>query len=732
MYIEEVKHKIPKKIEPQVVWYSDIKPEMFKINKLDFDIDKAFKLVDVSCGFDTEFYTLAKYTNKNDDNEDDVKIVSANAYIYLWQFSFNSYVILGRHITEFIELLSIIAKVNNLGKKRKIRIWVANLGCEFQFIRKYLDVKKLFGKKKREPMYFETNEFMFQDCLCFSGGGLEDLAKTYTSTKKLVGDLDYNIPRNSKTPLTEKEIQYAVNDVVILAEFNQYITETYLKQGFNPPMTKTGLLRFSVQQRFIDSVIELDEYNEICGINTKAIDTLIERFPEKDDYNILTQYVFRGGYVHSNILNTGVVLEHVYGIDYTSSYPAVMLQCKYPITKFQKYNGTVNDKFLSNKAWYARFEFTNLRNLTPHSIESVCKVVGYDDMSESELIKAYGITLDNGRIQLANKLVVYLTDLDYKTYLKFYTWDSMVVTEIQYSQYGSLPDYLLDPLKYYYRIKSELKNKGLDETTEYIIAKAMVNAGYGMCVEKYQTEQAGYKDGEWITTSPPDYRKRLGIDFRTLRSQGIPKVLLLPQWGIWISAHARHRLLSMVHKINYDVIYCDTDSIYMLNYEEHKTEIEEYNKSILAYNEKHFDNLLSDIGTFDPVNKKHLFYDKFKTLGAKRYIKYDSKEEPKKQINVTIAGLPKASLPKYCAKHGFDIFEYFDDEMFVSMEFSSKNAHKYNDKEHGDWIIDQYGNKEFMISESSMGIYKCVFTLQLAEYYEDMIEMVKQKKRQRI
>ena len=59
---------------------------------------------------------------------------------------------------------------------------------------------------------------------------------------KMVGDLDYNLKRHHKTPLTDKEWKYLINDVQVVVA---YIQETSENDGgyHKIPLTKTGYVR---------------------------------------------------------------------------------------------------------------------------------------------------------------------------------------------------------------------------------------------------------------------------------------------------------------------------------------------------------------------------------------------------------------------------------------------------------------------------------------------------------
>ena len=262
-----------------------------------------------------------------------------------------------------------------------------------------------------------------------------------------------------------------------------------------------------------------------------------------------------------------------------------------------------------------------------------------------------------------------------------------------------------------YEQKDKLKKSGQKDSPEYALQKSKVNSTYGMCVTKLHPSEITYESDEWDeTTSNFNYQKE------------IKKQFLLPQWGIWIVSQARHKLLSMVYKFHKDVIYCDTDSIYFVNKENLKY-FEEYNNQqkehMRQYCDKH--NLpyehFNDLGCFDLELSGA---DRFKTLGAKRYI-----YEKDGHVKVTIAGLPKKALTKYCDENNIDIFDYFTDKMIMNQDVSLKNTSKYNDNPHSD-IVDGVR----MYSESSCGIYKIPFQMNLSIAYLTLLSQIKKEELQ--
>ena len=179
-------------------------PNIYQIGKG----KNGYKCYDLCCGFDIET------TNHTE---------TKTAFMYIWQFCINGVVITGRTWEEFFDLLNFL-KLPNMFKGANIIIFVHNLGFEMSFLLPYLEnkglLKKVFAKAKYQPLEVQlTNGYIFRDSAALSGVSLAVLADNFCKTKKLVGDLDYTIERNHLTELTNKELQYCINDVVILSEY---------------------------------------------------------------------------------------------------------------------------------------------------------------------------------------------------------------------------------------------------------------------------------------------------------------------------------------------------------------------------------------------------------------------------------------------------------------------------------------------------------------------------------
>src|SRR5699024_3636631 len=115
-------------------------------------------------------------------------------------------------------------------------------------------------------------------------------------------------------------------------------------------------------------------------------------------------------------------------------------------------------------------------------------------------------------------------------------------------------------------------------------------------------------------------------------------------WGVYVTAYARKNLWSGIISVGLDYVYSDTDSLKFLNHEQHTKYIETYNENLkekmyrMCYALKINPNRLKPkdkygneqfIGLWDYEGT----YDRFKTLGAKRYLIEDGGN-----IELTLAG----------------------------------------------------------------------------------------------
>lgn len=752
-------------------------------------------IADCACCFDTETTTV------HDGNEH-------RAYIYIWQLQFDELTVIGRTEDEFIETLDIIwnrypelgdHKVGKSKQRRQLLIGIANLTFEFQFFCKWVHmdtryncnipfVSSVFADKVHSPITCGLSTtaaapdcFFCIDILRVGSLSLAATGKDYCTTQKLKGDLDYSKMRNSMTPLTDNEMGYCRNDVIVGAEYMRWYIDAYVKQCKLVPITKTGLVRAAVAHEFLKSGKNITDLNKL--------------FPQTfaEYYNEMT-YLYRGGYVGTTASAAGKVWDNVQGRDFTSSYPAVMEQELYPVEPFKKPIAAPSIKALddyadnNNVCWFAAFTFKNVRRTSQVSVESMSKTKEYhyvqDHMSE---IKAqhpewehlstaaqicrrlYNMLDDNGRVSSSDTMTVMLTEQDWKVYRWFYTWDDVQMTEFKEATRGRLPEYLLNVVEYFYARKSVLKKQGLEGTAEYTLSKQLTNSSYGLCVQKMHFDEYMFTFNKGWTaerprvTNPEDlaamseqYLEQARIGQHQYRGRhqqqyAEPAFWLSPYYGIWITAHARRRIMWAIYNLGKDYKYSDTDSVYFTNPDKHQQFFDDWNAAIAKQNKALFGNKyseLGDLGEFDPVaikwkdenGKKHESFEyRFLTWGAKRYTKIDDLGH----MEQTIAGLPKGTIWKTINKHkdelgygnlsdrelAFKTFEFFKPGMELNMEDSEKKTTRYNDAPHSDVITDEFGNTETMQELSSVALYEVPFKMTIDDYYLAVIKYVQSQER---
>lgn len=616
------------------------------------------------------------------------------AYMYVWQLYLNDCIYIGRKWAEFFELLDDMSYYYRTGKKRKLYIFIHNMAYEMAFMLPRLNdmelLEKVFAKEKHKPIEVVLkNGIVFRDTLAITNMSLAALAENYTKTKKLVGDLDYNVPRNSTTALSMKELHYCVNDVQILGEYADQLLKEYTLNKQKIPLTSTGIVR-----AYIKRVIGNERYY------TGYIPSL---YPQTvKEYNYTMRWLFRGGFTHAQTTICGDVHENVTSWDLTSAYPAVMLQKLYPLTPFVETLTPLED-MEKGKAVIFTAEFTNIRAKTLHTVESKHKCIDYEQA-----------IFENGRLYSANKLVVMLTEIDYNIYNKFYSWDKCEILYAKSAYKKPLPEYLTKSIAYFYLRKKELKPIKDDSEAlnrEYMKVKGMLNSCYGMCVSRLNTTDIVYTDdGEWVEVPGKKY------------DEIVKKQFLSPYWGIYVTAYCRERILSAFEKIGKNALYGDTDSIKVLgNYSEifnsFNSEIENVNKKICNRLQLDFE-VYKDLGTFDNEGT----YKRFKTYGAKRYIytKYDKKKR-RDITEAVIAGLPKSAIDEFVAEKGeAALYDFFENGMLF--EQCGKNAHHYADETQA--II----NGELMSEKGSCYIFPVNFKMTIDSYFLALIQERKELK----
>lgn len=605
-----------------------------------------------------------------------------SAFMYIWQFAISDNVYVGRTWEDFKDFLIFLSEYIPHGKKI---VYIHNMGFEMSFLLPRLFdwgfLNGIFAKDRHNLLKVSTNlNIEFRDSMMLTNCSLAQLAKQYTKTQKLKGDLDYSIYRNSITALTETELNYCKNDVLILSEYAEYLHNTYTKNGEKIPLTSTGIVR-----KFVKRAAKGFKASALCPVDIH-------------DYNLIMNWLFRGGYTHANTYQCNKVLKNVKSYDLTSAYPSVMLQYKYPVEPFRKADTETAQIVLACKdryAWYCIVSLTGIKKKTNHVYESSHKI-----------IKAVNAVYENGRLSSADNIVVMLTDVDFDIYKDFYSIDKIETLGFYYARKMYLPQFLRDSVIHFYTEKKRLKkvlsefngtfDEKLDLEKQYLNVKGQLNSLYGMCVTRLNLNEITYNENGFETIyNATDYNDE------------IKKSFLSPFWGIWVTAYVRRIITKKLIQLGDNACYSDTDSIKLLG---NKTKIfDKYNSEITELNKKLYpeNSDIWDMGLFDFEGT----YKNAKFLGAKRYC-YSSERNGKEELHMTVAGLPKETVKQF--SNASEMFEKFTDNMIVS---GCKNTHLY----HAETFAEIDG--ELMHELGGCYIYPADFTLTLNELFvKQMIE----------
>lgn len=658
----------------------------------------------IPCSFDIE--TSSFYENGE-----------KKAIMYTWQFGIDGYVILGRTWSELDILFSKINNILLLDVEHRILIcYVHNLSYEFQFLRKHLSWNNVFCVDRRKPVKAQSNNgILFKCSYLLSGCNLETVGNNLNkyNIKKAVGQLDYNKIRHSETPLTKEELEYCVNDIKVVMA---YIQEQIEQCGsiIKIPLTKTGFVRRYCKSQVLYNGIKSHKDKEAVKYNRKIKKLFKNLTLEELEYKMLVR-AFMGGFTHANPLHANMTIENVTSWDFTSSYPTVMIAEKFPMSKGKKVLVNNLEDFKKYLNCYCC-----LFTITLYNIKSKIDFEHY--LSESKCIDLVNPIVENGRVVSADKLSVCITEQDFFIMQHCYTWDNNIQLSDNFYIYerGYLPTTFVKSILKLYIDKTELKDvKGKE--IEYQLSKSMLNSAYGMTVtsiikdnEKYDDDVGWYIEKTDITKALEKYNKGSG------------RFLFYP-WGVWITAYARRNLWSGILACGEDYCYSDTDSIKIMNSDNHINFINAYNNDIIYKLQKALEYHNLDINLIKPKTIKGVekplgvwdydgFYKRFKTLGAKRYIVQTDKDE----FKITIAGLSKEQGSIYISEQE-NPFNFFKDNMYIPANETGKQTHTYIDEHMHGTVTDYLGNEYEYDELSGIHLEPCDFTLSLAEEYADYL-----------
>lgn len=610
------------------------------------------------CAFDIE-------TTRLEDIEQSI--------MYIWQFSIlflddlHIDTIIGRTWTEFELFLDNLMNDDNYAY---YMIFVHNLSYEFQFLRGIYTFSsdEVFAIKSRKILKCEMLErFEFRCSYLQTNMSLNTFtSKMKVKHQKLSGEkFDYSKKRFPWTELTDYEIKYSAYDTIGLVEamYKRMILSN--DNLYTLPLTSTGYVRRETKKA-------------MYGWARKHKDI----FPTIDVFDLLEE-AFRGGDTHANRYYSGTVIradgKKILGIgsyDRSSSYPDVVLNCVFPMTRFV-YIGSITEndiekKLDRGKALLFRCKITG--------IEQIDKFYGAPYLSYSKCRNVSSETLDNGRILSAEYVETTITDIDYEIMKREYKWKGFEITECYESKYGALPEPLKDIFRKYYTDKTELKGI-VEQELFYNLQKALLNAGYGMMV------QSPVKQSLIFTESSENiYTVDENVSREKLLTKYNRTAFLPYQWGVWVTAWARLRLKEGINIVGDRYLYSDTDSVKYI-----KVRGDNIDELFNRYNsERKKQSISNSAHATDRHGVKHYMgvyeyedtYSEFSTIGSKKYV-YRTENG---KLHATIAGVNKKLAPEELESHGgIGVFR-------VGFTFSRSGGTEsvYNDTAYGNYTVQNH------------------------------------------
>ena len=677
------------------------------IDRLEFDVIKTNKKVEyinLPCGFDIETTSYKQGATKT-------------AFMYIWALGIghDTGVYYGRTWEEFADVCELLQHKLGLHNERRLVVYVHNLGYEFQFMRKHFNWLNVFAVGERKPTKAICDYGIeFRDSYILSGFSLANTAKNLVKykVKKMVGDLDYSLIRTHLTPLTDLEMQYYENDVAIITAYISEQIDLYDNVS-KIPMTNTGRVRTHVRNECYytakshkkSSKGKYIAYRKIMNDLTISIDA----------YKQLKR-AFMGGFTHANANHSGKTLQDVSSIDFTSSYPSVMVSEKFPMSRFKPIEiKTVKqlEEYCAKYCLVFDVKFINFK----------CKITQETYLSESKCGQISGAVINNGRVVSADEITTTITDADFEIMKQVYSWDDIAIGMARYAHKNYLPKAIVKSVLDLYQNKTQLKDV-VGSEVEYMLSKGMLNSIYGMCVTDIVKDNAVYGD-DWAV-------EKVDILEEVDKYNKSKNRFLYYAWGLWVTAYARRNLWTGIIAAGDDYVYSDTDSLKLLNYEKHKPYTEWFDKRIIGKMEEMCDYYKFDKSLLAPKTKDGVVkmmgvwdfegtYSRFKTLGAKRYLVQSGEK-----LHLTVAGLSKQNGINYMKElAGGDnakVFELFNDSLYIPADKTGKMTHTYIDEELMLDVTDYKGVTATVITMSAIHLEACDFTLSIAMQYKEFLQ----------
>lgn len=470
----------------------------------------------------------------------------------------------------------------------RAKVFVRNASYFFQFVRDYYDFsrEKILAVNEHKLIHFSMGKIDFQCLTYHSNMKMKEYCNKYSSYPYNEDNLEERCLSMRSALMNEMK---AENDDL-----------------YSIPDTSTGYVRRDVMNA-------LHSYNQKAQRNYHLDMTTF----------LLLDNALRGGNCVVNRLRIGEIIEDVKSVDRCSAYTDSILNHEFPMGKWtsrtddcqwEDYDWAVNH----SKAVVMQVEFfnTSLKNEyhpAPYIDANHCTF--YDDDND----------IQNGRIISAHHFTTVITDVDFDIIQRQYNFKAEIL-QMATSQYGKLPECLLNVQRKYYTLKTELKGVEGQEF-QYMKNKAKNNSIAGIFQQRMI--KPTYKaNGNQLVECKFSLEEKL--------EEANKKAYVSFGWGVWATAWARWELQKGIDAVGINFVYSDTDSIkYTGNFDFSEMNNAKIQESKLnggvakdKHNEKHY------VGVWEQEKTA----TKFCMLGQKKYACcYDDTNN----VIITVSGLDK-------------------------------------------------------------------------------------------
>ena len=627
------------------------------------------------------------------------------AFMYIWQFGIGNQIAYGRTWGELREFIANVKAAMHLNYHHKLIVFDHNLKFDFGFFKREVPIDgEIIAKSTNEVILCTVFDCMeFRDSFQYTEKGLDAMGEEI-GIRKLRG-YDYSKIRHSGTELTSAELSYCERDIDILLHYYNKELESYGSTK-NIPLTATQ----RVKKVMYAKMKEMDGRN---GLMMGMIRKRQLKPGSKEDMQILRRLrvAFFGGVNYCTTMYKGELLADVDDYDANSHYIAQILLHKFPKNKFTPLPAPsdpagLNDLYnhqgiYKNKALLITFKFKGLQAVLP---DFAFLPVYSKNYIAADLVDRR--SMSSQRMHSMGEGIMTLTDVDFYLLQRFYTVDKIKILDVLGSDYGVLPDYIINTEIDLY-IKKQAAKRQLEEIkkhreptaeeqAKYDLVKSFLNRTYGIFVQDPVRTNYIFKNGS-VCINPEDR-------ITTKKTQFSP---VLYQWGVWVASWARYELLLLFANLcrdraedgtkqySYNVLYMDTDSIKGKNL--NKDIIAQYNRNVkrrvheLCARKKLPTELLDGLGEFELTH-----YDYFKANGLKQYAFIT----PKGEFVYHISGLARPKEgddgKEHCYFDKFDTLAEkmaaFDIDMEVEPEESGLLKSIFGGEREPEQVTDYQGN----------------------------------------